>query len=194
MPHARRLVLFGALALFAVLAVPAAAQNTAAPAAPPAPATWTFTHTPAAVVKDLGAFLYPKNNQSAEQQNKDTTECLLFANDQTGINLDTFKKTGQNAEEKQAAQAPKKGGAVKGAAKGAAAGAVVGEVTNDDAGKGAGYGAAAGAVAGRRAQKKGEQQAAQAQKDAEAKAIADAKETVKKPFFACLDAKGYSAK
>ena len=145
------------------------------------------------MIKDLGAFLYPKNNQSAEQQNKDTTECLLFANDQTGIDLDTFKKTGQNAEEKQAAQ-PKKGGAVKGAAKGAAAGAVVGEIANDDAGKGAGVGAAAGAVAGRRAQKKGEKQAAQAQKDAEAKALADAKETVKKPLFACLDAKGYSAK
>lgn len=193
MPHARRLVIVAALVLFAVLAVPAAAQNTAAPAAPPAPATWTFTHTPAAVIKDLGAFLYPKNNQSAEQQNKDTTECLLFANDQTGINLDTFKKTGQNAEEKQAAKA-KKGGAVKGAAKGAAAGAVVGEIANDDAGTGAGVGAAAGAVAGRRAQKKGEQQAAQAQKDAEAKALADAKETVKKPLFACLDAKGYSAK
>jgi hypothetical protein len=191
MPNARRLALFAAALV--IFAVPAAAQNAAAPAAPPAPATWTFTHTPAAVIKDLGAFLYPKNNQSAEQQNKDTTECLLFANDQTGINLDTFKKTGQNAQEKQAAQ-PKKGGAVKGAAKGAAAGAVVGEVTNDDAGKGAGYGAAAGAVAGRRAQKKGEQQAAQAQKDAEAKALADAKETVKKPLFACLDAKGYSAK
>ncbi len=186
----RLLVLF---AVFALVAVPAAAQNTAAPASAPAPATWTFKHTPAAVVQDLGAFLYPKNNQSADQQNKDTTECLLFANSQTGIDLDTFKKTGQNAQEKQAAQ-PKKGGAVKGAAKGAAAGAVVGEVTNDDAGKGAGYGAAAGAVAGRRAQKKGEQQAAQAQKDAEAKALADAKETVKKPLFACLDAKGYSAK
>jgi len=191
MPNARRLLL--AVVLLAVLAVPAAAQNTAAPAAPPAPATWTFTHTPAAVVKDLGAFLYPKNNQSADQQNKDTTECLLFANDQTGINLDTFKKTGQNAQEKQAAQ-PKKGGAVKGAAKGAAAGAVIGEIADDDAGKGAGVGAAAGAMAGRRQQKKANQQAEQAQKDAEAKALADAKETVKKPFFACLDAKGYSAK
>lgn len=177
----------------AAVALPVHAQNTAAPASAPAPATWTFKHTPAAVVKDLGAFLYPKNNQSAEQQNKDTTECLLFANDQTGIDLDTFKKTGQNAEEKQAAQ-PKKGGAVKGAAKGAAAGAVIGEIADDDAGKGAGVGAAAGAMAGRRQQKQANKQAAQAQADAEAKALADAKETVKKPLFACLDAKGYSAK
>lgn len=193
MLHPPRLAIrTAAFAAFAVVAVPARAQNTAAPASAPAPATWTFKHTPAAVMKDLGAFLYPKNNQSAEQQNKDTTECLLFANDQTGIDLDTFKKTGQSAEEKQAAKAPK-GGAVKGAARGAAAGAIVGGIAGD-AGTGAGVGAAGGAIAGRRAQKKGEQQAAQAQKDAEAKALADAKETVKKPLFACLDAKGYSAK
>jgi uncharacterized protein YciI len=49
-------------------------------------------------------------------------------------------------------------------------------------------------MAGRRQKKQGEKQAAEQQKAAEAKALADAKETVKKPLFACLDAKNYSAK
>lgn len=161
-------------------------------APPPAPQQWTFRHTPAAVISDLGLYLYPKNNQTPDQQAKDTTECLLFANSQTGIELDTFTKTGQSAEEKQAAAKPQ-GGAAKGAAKGAAAGAAVGAIAGD-AGTGAGVGAAAGAMAGRRAKKQGEKEAAEQQKAAAAKALQDARDTVKKPLSACLDAKGYSAK
>jgi len=180
------------LGAFTLAAAPAFGQGAPASAPAPAPGQWTFKHTPAAVLTDLGAFLYPKNSQTPDQQTKDTTECLLFANSQTGIDLDTYKKTGQSAEEKQAAAKPK-GGAVKGAAKGAAAGAAVGAIAGDTE-TGAGVGAAAGAMAGRRAKKEGQKEAAEQQKAAEAKALADAKETVKKPLFACLDAKGYSAK
>ena len=172
---------------------PAPAQQ---PAAQPAPQQWTFKHTPAAVVQDLGLFLYPKNNQPPEQQSKDLTECLLFANSQTGIELDTFTKTTLTAEEMAAASKPgaaPKGGAVKGAAKGAAAGAAIGAIAGDT-GTGAGVGAAAGAMKGRKDRKEAQAQAGEQQKAAAAKALTDAKETVKKPLSACLDAKGYSAK
>lgn len=157
----------------------------AAPAAPVAPKPAT-----------LGLYVYPGASQDAAQQATDENECYAWARQQTGLDPTAPPKP------VEAAEAPK-GGAVKGAARGAAKGAVVGEVSDNrhigdegslDAGEGAAAGAAAGAVKGRRAQKKaGKQAEAQAQQAAQAQ-DAQAKDTFKKAWGACLEGRSYSVK
>ena len=94
-------------------------------------------------------------------------------------------------------------GRAKGAAKGTAGGAAIG--ADDEAGKGAAAGAAAGTMVGgakqRKANKASKQQAAQAtaqqqqQQEAQAKAAyQQGIDTFKRPFSACMDARGYSIK
>lgn len=144
----------------------------------------------------LGLFVYPAAEQDAAQQATDENECFAWARQQTGIDPTAPPK---------AAKVPDtpRGGAVRGAARGAAKGAVVGEISDDrhvgdagsaDAGEGAAVGAAAGAARGRRAQKKAEKQAeAQAQQAAKTQ-DAQAKETFKKAWGACLEGRKYSVK
>jgi hypothetical protein len=134
----------------------------------------------------IGMFVYPKNNQSAQAQAKDESECYASAHQQTGID-----PLGPPPEAQEAQKA--KGGGAKGAAGGAAGGAAVGAVAGD-AGKGAAVGATAGAIRGRRQQKKANKQAeqqAQAQADAQHKQQLD---TFKRAFSACMDARNYSVK
>ena len=140
-------------------------------------------------------FVYPKNNQTPEQQKKDEFDCHTWAVQQSGYDPIAASQTAP-------AQAPtgdakaEKGSAVRGAAKGAAAGAVVGAVAGD-AGKGAAVGAAAGGVGGRvRSKNKAEdaqqqQVAAANTANANTAALAD---KYNKARAACLDGKGYSVK
>ncbi len=170
--------------------VPAHAQQAAQPeqAAPVAPAV----PKPAS----LGLFVYPGAGQDASKQAADENECYAWARQQTGIDPTAPPKP------VEAAEAPK-GGAVKGAARGAAKGAAVGAISDErhvgdegslDAGEGAAAGAVAGAARGRRAQKKaGKQAEAQAQQ-ATAAQDAQAKDTFKKAWGACLEGRGYSVK
>ncbi len=135
----------------------------------------------------LGMFPYPKNNQSAAQQQKDEGECYDWAKQQTGID-----PAAPATPPKQEAKKPK-GGGVKGAAGGAAAGATVGAITGD-AGEGAAAGAAVGAMRGRRQQKKAGKQA---EKQAQAAAGQQKQQTLevfKKAFAGCMDGRGYSVK
>jgi len=139
--------------------------------------------------------VYPKNNQTPEQQKKDEFDCHTWAVQQSGYDPIAASQTAP-------AQAPtgdakaEKGSAVRGAAKGAAAGAVVGAVAGD-AGKGAAVGAAAGGVGGRvRSKNKAEdaqqqQVAAANTANANTAALAD---KYNKARAACLDGKGYSVK
>jgi len=154
--------------------------------------------TPAAAPKpaSLGFFVYPGSGQDAAKQGQDESECYAWARQQTGI--DPTAAPTQAA----AAEAPK-GGAVKGAARGAARGAAVGAVSDErhvgdegslDAGEGAAAGAVAGAARGRQAQKKAEKQAEGQAKQAAATQDAQAKETFKKAWGACLEGRGYSVK
>ncbi len=172
----------------------------------PTPAS--ATSSPA---KSIGMFAYPKNQQSAEQQAKDERECYASAKQESGVDPQAPPPTAPSAEEQKAAQqqAAKqaegpKGGAVKGSARGAAGGAAIGAIAGD-AGTGAAVGATAGAVRGRRQQKKAEkaaqqqaaQQTAQAQQQSQAQANAqyqNARDTFKRAFSACMDARGYSVK
>ncbi len=155
---------------------PSAAQAAPAAAAAKSPA------------EALGVFVYPKNQQTSAQQQKDESECYGWAREQTGFD----PSAPADSTSKQAAATPK-GGAVKGAARGAAAGTAIGAI-NDDAGQGAAVGATAGAIRGRRAQKKAGKQA---EKQAKADAQAAQQQQVQKfrnAFSACLDARQYSVK
>ncbi len=134
----------------------------------------------------LGVFPYPKNNQSAEQQQKDENECYGWAKQQTGI--DPAAPPPAAPEAKQA-----KGGGAKGAAGGAAGGAAIGAIAGD-AGKGAAIGATAGAVHGRRQQKKANKQAEKQSQAAAGQQQQQTLDTFKKAFGGCMDGRGYSIK
>lgn len=94
--------------------------------------------------KSIGMYAYPKNQQNADQQLKDESQCYGSAKQQTGVDPQSAatqpNAEQQKAQQQQAAQQAgketPKGGTVKGGAGGAAGGAVIGAV--GDAGKGAG--------------------------------------------------------
>jgi len=163
--------------------------------------------------KSIGMFAYPRNNQNADQQQKDESECYASAKQNTGVDPQAAAPPAPSAESQQAAQKDaaqqsgkevKKGGTAKGAAGGAAGGAAIGAIAGD-AGTGAAIGATTGAIAVRRAQKKREkaaqqqaaQQTAQAQQQSQSQATAQQQQkvdTFRRAFSACMDARGYSVK
>lgn len=105
------------------------AQSSAPPAKAPtaAPLAWS----PA---QNIGMFAFPRNNQSADQQLKDESECYGMAKQRTGIDAQAPPPKGLSEEEKKAAQqqaannAPQaQGTRVRGAARGAAVGAIAGD-------------------------------------------------------------------
>jgi hypothetical protein len=161
--------------------------------------------------QSINLFAFPKNNQSADQQLKDESDCYGSAKQRTGIDAQAPPPRGLSEEEKKAAQqqaaenAPKaEGGRVRGAARGAAGGAAVGAIAGD-AGKGAGAGAVLGTMKGgmkqREANTQSKQQAAAqtaaAQKKADEQLLLQHQEgidTFQRAFSACMDARGYSVK
>jgi len=83
--------------------------------------------------KSIGMYAYPKNQQNADQQLKDESQCYGAAQQQTGFNPQTaLTAQQQNAEQQEAAQkaaaSTPKGGTVKGGAGGAAGGAAIGAI------------------------------------------------------------------
>jgi hypothetical protein len=189
--------------LAANLACPIFAQNPAPQSGQQQPSTASTTAQPpkktqSQILTDLGVFVYPKNKQSKSQQDKDTSECLAWTKEQTGIDpaAPIQAQPAAAPAEQQKGKTPK-GGAVKGAAKGAAGGAAIGAIAGD-AGTGAAVGATTGAVVGRRKQKKAEK-ASKQQAEAQAQAAqkeqtAQTKDALRKAFSACMDARGYSIK
>ena len=119
-------------------------------------------------------YVYPEKGQSAEQQNKDKSDCDQWAKQQSGVDPGA------------PAAGPDRGGRVAGAAggalRGAAGGALIGAIAGD-AGKGAAIGATAGAIGGRR----GAMQQQQAGQAASANSYDRA-------FAACMQGRGYSVK
>jgi hypothetical protein len=156
-------------------------------------------------------FVYPRNNQSNDQQLRDEYACYTTVQQQTGINPDIPAPSGassaqvQAAQQQAAANAPQaQGGRVRGAARGAAGGAMVGAITGN-AGRGAAVGATVGTVRGgrkqRQANEQSQQQAAQSagaqvqQQSRQAQAAYNKQmDTFKRGFSACMDARGYSVK
>ena len=199
-----RSILLGIAALLS-LATPAAAEE-AAKTKPPSSTTTaapTGTATTAQpqvqmtmkeAKQKLGIIVYPAKGQTAQQQEIDEYDCLVWGADQAGV-------TGKSMKEPKAAgqaaaahvDTAATGAAVKGAAKGAAVGAIFGSISGN-AGSGAAYGAAGGALAGRAAKREAKANAAA---QAEQKAAAENKakiDAVKKGMSVCLESKGYTVK
>jgi hypothetical protein len=190
------------------LEITAAAQQPAAPTAPAAPADAGPAWSPS---QNIGLFAFPRNNQSADQQLKDESDCYGAAKQRTGIDAQAPPPAGLSEEEKKAAQqqaaenAPQaQGTRLRGAARGAAGGAAIGAIAGD-AGKGAGAGAVAGTMRGgmtqRSANAQSKQQAAAqmaaGQKKAEEQLLLQHQEgvdTFQRAFTACMDARNYSVK
>lgn len=159
----------------------------------------------------IGMFVYPKNNQSKDQQLRDELDCYNQVQQQTGINPETPPPAGpssaqvQAAQQQAAEQAPQaQGGRVRGAARGAAGGAMIGAIAGD-AGKGAAAGAVVGTMRGGRQQRQAneasKQEAAQSassqmqQQYKQARAGYNAQlDTFKRGFSACMDSRSYSVK
>jgi uncharacterized protein YcfJ len=139
---------------------------------------------PAAAQKKL--YIFPKDGQSEEQQQRDQGECHTWAVKQTGYNP---SEEGPSAQAQTRSEA---GGAVKGAAVGAAGGAVIGAIAGDT-----GAGAAIGAVAGglfNGMRRRDQNNKARAQADAQNQRADRNRAEYQRAFIGCLDAKGYTVK
>jgi hypothetical protein len=176
--------MFSRMAVMAGLlaAVPAFGQ-VAAPTTPPPPKL-TFAQ--------IGLFIYPAKDQSAEQQKKDEDACYNWAETNTGLTLVAGKVDAEaagKAAAKSAGQGKVAGGAAAGAATGLAIGAIAG-----DAGKGAAIGAVAGSVGGARGRIKAKQDAGQKGAQQAVQANQQAVDQFKKAASVCLEARGYSVR
>jgi hypothetical protein len=172
---------FGALAQAPAPAQPAAPAAPAAPAGAPGP-------TQDAAASLLKVYVFPANNQTPDQQAKDSNDCYAWAKQQTGVDP-TNPTVPQKADTSQAG----KGGAVKGAAKGAAAGAAIGAVAGDT-GKGAAVGATAGAMGGASGKRQAKQQAETQAKQQQTAAVNSQIDAFKKAYTACMEGKKYTVK
>lgn len=137
------------------------------------------------LAKKLDMFVFPSQDQTPEQQEKDEFDCYKWAVEQSGV--DPIAPPQVEAEKVETGP---DGGAVRGAARGAVVGAAVGAAAGD-AGKGAAVGATAGGIGGARGSAAKQQQQ---QKQAEANAKAKEEELMnsfKRAFSVCLEGKGY---
>jgi hypothetical protein len=168
------------------------AQQTAAPAGPPA--------APASLSGSLGVVVFPSKNQTPAQQSSDEGYCYGWAKTQSGIDPMSIKPVVAQAAPTQDPSTAGTGARAKGAVGGAVAGTAIGAIAGDT-GKGAAIGATTGLLAGgaakRRAKKDAEAQQDQAQAAAQQQAqasIDQQKATYNKTFATCMEGKGYSAR
>lgn len=129
------------------------------------------------------SFVYPKDGQSQEQQNKDNGECKSWASQQTGHDPANQTTKTEDIHKPQ-------GDVVRGAGRGALAGVAIGAIA-DDAGKGAAIGATAGAFRGgfkRRDRVRGEQKAQENVSSQNQQNL----ESHTRAYSTCMQARGYS--
>jgi Glycine-zipper domain len=177
----------GCLALGALAQAPAPAP---APATAPQPAAAPAAPGPTqdAAASLLKVYVFPANNQTPDQQAKDSNDCYAWAKQQTGVDP-TNPTVPQKADTSQAG----KGSAVRGAAKGAAAGAAIGAIAGDT-GKGAAIGATAGGMGGVAGKKASKQQAEAQAKQQQQAAVNQQMDAFKKAYTACMEGKKYTVK
>jgi hypothetical protein len=137
-------------------------------------------------------FVYPEKGQSAEQQEKDKSECAAWAKGQTGFD----PMAPPTASAPPPSGQPAQGGLLRGAARGAAVGAAVGAIAGD-AGKGAAMGAAGGGLVGgmrRNDQRRAEQQQQEQWQQQQAAQLEQARSQYNRAYSACLEGRGYTVK
>jgi hypothetical protein len=186
MRDVNRWITLGACALgLAALAQAPAPAPAPAPAAPANPAPAPTQDAAASLLK---VYVFPANNQTPDQQGKDSNDCYAWAKQQTGVDP-TNPTVPQKADTSKTGQ----GAAVKGAAKGAAAGAAIGAIAGDT-GKGAAIGAAAGGMGGASAKRQGKKQAEQQAQQQQQAAVNQQIDAFKKAYTACMEGKKYTVK
>jgi hypothetical protein len=131
--------------------------------------------------------IYPKNAQSADQQEKDKFECYSWAKNESGFD----PMAPPMATEAPPQQQAPRGGVVRGAARGAAVGAIIGD--SDDAKKGAAAGAAVGGMR-RRDQKRKEAQEQQQWEQEQQRIYAEKRDRYNRAYSVCLEAHDYIVK
>ncbi len=127
--------------------------------------------------------IYPKGDQSPEQQEKDKFECYSWAKNESGFD----PMAPPTATEPPPQQQARRGGVLRGAARGAA----IGEIVDDDWETGAKAGAAIGAM--RRADQKRKEAQAQQQWEQEQQQIyAEKRNRYNRAYSVCLEARDYA--
>ena len=130
------------------------------------------------------AFVYPKNDQTTEQQQKDKSECYNWAKGETGFDPQAQYRT----ETPPPSQSSGADGSV---VRGAARGALLGEIIDNDAGKGAAAGAAVGTMRRRDRQRQEQQNYDQWEQQETAK-YNEKRSRYDRAYKACLEARDYS--
>jgi hypothetical protein len=129
-------------------------------------------------------YVYPKNDQTAEQQQKDESECYVWSKNQTGFDPMAAPTASEPAPQVDT-------GADGSVIRGAARGAVLGEVIDDDAGKGAAAGALIGGMRKRDRRRNQQAEADQWQQEQQAR-YAEQRNNYNRAFKGCMEARDYS--
>jgi hypothetical protein len=169
----------------------------------------TSTRLAPSPAQSIDMFVFPRNNQSAEQQLTDEKECFAAAKERTGVDVTANPFEGLNevemiaAQQQAAAEADRaRGGRARGGLRGAAGGAAIGAIAGN-AGTGAATGAVAGTMQGGMAQRSAN---ARAQQQSAAQVAATQRrmqeqlliahmqgvDAFQRAFSACMDARNYS--
>ena len=138
-------------------------------------------------------FVYPTKGQSAEQTEKDKSECYTWAKQQTGFDP---MQAPQAAPPPPPSSPQHQGQVVGGAARGAALGAIGGAIAGD-AGKGAAIGAAAGGGLGtmrKRSSWRNEQAQYQQQVEQQQAQYQQRRSEYDRAYSACMEGRGYILK
>jgi len=128
-------------------------------------------------------YVYPKNNQDAQQQQKDESECYAWSKNQTGFDPMAPPPVSQPAQ----VDSGPDGSVLRGAARGA----VLGEVIDDDAGKGAAAGALIGGMR-RRDRQRQQQQSNDDWQQQQAAQYQQMRDNYNRAFKGCMEARDYS--
>ena len=148
-------------------------------------ATFCFLFVCSSAVMAQDFFVYAKNDQSAEQQQKDQSECYVWAKNQSGFDPANPPSSYVPAP----ADTGPDGSIVRGAARGAAIGGIIGN--SDDARKGAGVGAAVGVMRRRDRARNDNAERDRIQQE-EAARLAELHDRYNRAFKGCMEARDYS--
>jgi hypothetical protein len=136
--------------------------------------------------------IFPNNNQSDEQMEKDKFQCYTWARDRTGFDPMQRATTTTAPPQRGASQ----GGVVRGGARGALVGTAAGAIAGNT-GRGAAIGASSGALVGgmrRRDQRRQEQQAQQDWANREVANYEARRNEYNRAFSACMEGRDYTVR
>jgi len=129
-------------------------------------------------------FIFPKDGQSAEQQELDEFTCYKWAKKQTGVDPN------QPAQATPSSTSRRRGGGVLGSAMGGAALGAIGGAIAGNAGKGAAIGAAVGGGAGAMRNRRSRNESDDRRQQAAAQQQQSG-QSFNRAYGVCLEAKGY---